>query len=101
VDTLDHDVEQVRKIILDRAAKVLGDTEELRNIDKEFQLLLGRWKAEVAEHQGLLFAKYKSPRDSLLVEAYEEHPDAAGKFKTLRSLRDVDKSSDLYIVRIE
>jgi len=101
VDTLDRDVEQVRKIILDRAAKVLGDSEELKNVDKEFRLLLGRWKAEVAEHQALLFAKYKSPRDSLLVEAYEEHPDAAGKFKTLRSLRDVDKSSDLYIVRIE
>ena len=101
VDTLDRDLEQVKKIILDRAAKVLRDSDEVKNVEKEFLLLLGRWKAEVAEHQALLFTKYKSPRDSLLVEAYEEHPDAAGKFKTLRSLRDVDKSSDLYIVRIE
>jgi hypothetical protein len=102
VETLDRDVEQVKRIILDRAAKLLQDSpEELKNVERELQLLLGRWKAEVAEHQTLLFAKYKSSRDSLLVEAYEEHPDAAGKFKTLRSLRDVDKNSDLYLVRTE
>jgi hypothetical protein len=101
IATLDRDLQRVKQIILARASKVLsGDAQELKNIEAEFQGLVNRWKTEVEEHRSLLFAKYKSPRESLLVEAYEQHPDASGKFKTLRSLRDVDKTSDLYLVRI-
>jgi superfamily II DNA/RNA helicase len=101
IATLDRDLQRVKPIILARASKVLsGDAQELKNIEAEFQGLVNRWKTEVEEHRSLLFAKYKSPRESLLVEAYEQHPDASGKFKTLRSLRDVDKTSDLYLVRI-
>jgi len=101
IATLDQDLQRVKQIILARASKVLnGDAQELKNIEAEFQGLVNRWKTEVEEHRSLLFSKYKNPRESLLVEAYEQHPDASGKFKTLRSLRDVDKTSDLYLVRI-
>jgi hypothetical protein len=101
IATLDQDLQRVKQIILARASKVLnGDAQELTNIEAELDGLVNRWKTEVEEHHSLLFAKYKNPRESLLVEAYEQHPDASGKFKTLRSLRDVDKTSDLYLVRI-
>src|SRR5437016_4522693 len=73
--------------------------EELKQIEEELDALTHRWKQEGKENKYLVFSKFKHPRESLLVEAYEQHPDCAGRFKTLRSLRDVDKNSDLYLVR--
>jgi hypothetical protein len=101
VDQLSQDLADVRQIILSRAKNVLSDDpEEWKNVEVELDELIYRWKQEGTENPYLVFSKFKHPRESLLVEAYEQHPDCAGRFKTLRSLRDVDKNCDLYPVRL-
>lgn len=101
IDQLSQDVAQVRQIILSRARDVLADNpDEWKDIEAELDELIHRWKKEGEENPYLVFSKFKHPRESLLVEAYEQHPDCAGRFKTLRSLRDVDKNCDLYPVRL-
>jgi len=100
VELLSQDLAAAKQIILQRAGHVLGgDLEELKQVEAELDALTHRWKQEGKENKYLVFSKFKHPRESLLVEAYEQHPDCAGRFKTLRSLRDVDKNSDLYLVR--
>jgi hypothetical protein len=100
VAQLSQDLAAAKQIILQRAGHVLGgDLEEIKQIEEELDALTHRWKQEGQENKYLVFSKFKHPRESLLVEAYEQHPDCAGRFKTLRSLRDVDKNSDLYLVR--
>jgi hypothetical protein len=101
IDDLDRDVAGIKKLILARAAKLINDPDEVAAIANEIDGLVLRWKSEVEENHALLFSAFKSPRQSLLVEAWEQHPDAASKFKTLRSLRDVDQTSDLYLVPMQ
>jgi hypothetical protein len=102
IEGLDRDVAKIKELILARARKLVGeDPDEILAIAGEVDGLVSRWKSEVEQNNALLFSAFKNPRQSLLVEAWEQHPDAATKFKTLRSLRDVDQTSDLYLVPLQ
>ena len=99
VSDLERELSAVKEIVLNRAKNVLADdSEELQKVDSEINELIQRWKEETTDND-LVFSNYRRPRESLLVEAYEQHPDCVRRFKTLRSLRDVDKNSDLYKVK--
>lgn len=100
VSELSRDLTPMENAILQRVATITADQQIVQQVRDDLNLLLGRWGQAALEESSLLFSKWKHPRESLLVEAYEQHPDAEARFKTLRSLRDVDKNSDLYLTKV-
>jgi len=84
-------------------AKILARIGEVANNElaaSEIQLdeIISRWKKLGDENPHLVFSHFNHVTDSLLIEASVETPAASERFRTLRSLRDVDRSSDLYMV---
>lgn len=96
VQTLDLDVTALKSKILDRITKVAPDERDAA--EAQLDEIVSRWKVLGTDNSQLVFSKFNNINDSLLVEASLDTPAADERFRTLRSLRDVDKSSDLYLV---
>jgi hypothetical protein len=66
---------------------------------KQLQDIVSTWILAADENPNLVFANYFHPDRALLVDAARDDIDMERKFATLQSLRDVDMSSNLYLVR--
>jgi hypothetical protein len=65
---------------------------------RQLDELLARWRAEAGNVTNLVFRDFRNPARALLVSADDNDQQTENKFPTLWSLRDVDASSDLYLV---
>jgi hypothetical protein len=96
VQTLDLDVTALKSKILDRIKRVAPDERDAA--EAQLDEIVRRWTILGTDNSQLVFSKFNNINDSLLVEASLDTPAADERFRTLWSLRDVDKSSDLYLV---
>ena len=96
IQTLELDVTALKNKILDRVNRVAPDERDAT--EAQLEEIVARWKVLGTDNSQLVFSKFNNITDSLLVEASLDTPAADERFRTLRSLRDVDKSSDLYLV---
>ena len=91
-----QDLEAIAEKILDRVASTAPD--EVNATRQHLNLILDQWQA-LADDVGNL--SYNVPNDStrsLLVEATGDNADDDTSFQTAWSLRDVDQSSELYLI---
>ena len=93
---LDNALRSEKQVILDRVERV--NPRELHAADTNLSRIIERWRLRAADVKGLVYSKFNEPTASLLVEASTDDPTVEGAFRTLQSLRDVDKSSNLYLV---
>jgi ATP-dependent helicase YprA (DUF1998 family) len=84
------------EVILRRVGLVSG--EDTAATKAQIDRIIALWMNRASEESKLVYSSWRHPDISLLVEASELDVDD-GKFPTLRSLRDVDVSSDLFLVR--
>jgi hypothetical protein len=89
---LDHAVE----IIIDRVQRVTPD--EAGTTKQELDRIIRDWKTRAADTPGLVYSSFSHPETALLIEAAAESDDDH-QFPTLRSLRDVDVTADLWLTR--
>jgi hypothetical protein len=73
-------------------AEVDATRQQLRDI-------IVRWTQASHDNPNVVFRDYFHPDRALLVDAARDDVDLRFKFPTLQSLRDVDMSSNLYLVR--
>lgn len=66
---------------------------------RQLQEIISTWELAAQTDPNLVFANYFHPDRALLIEAARDDVDMEHKFATLQSLRDVDMSSNLYLVR--
>jgi hypothetical protein len=66
---------------------------------KQLEDIVLKWVQAASENPNLVFRDYFHPDRALLVDAARDDIDLRYKFPTLQSLRDVDMSSNLYLVR--
>ena len=66
---------------------------------KQLEEIILTWGLAADDDPKLVFGNYFHPDRSLLVDAARDDIDMERKFATLQSLRDVDMSSNLYLVR--
>ena len=92
---LEHALQAEEQIILERVERV-SPTERLAT-EAHLRQIIARWRRRADRLPTLVYSKFREPTESLLVEASTDDPRAEGAFKTLQSLRDVDKSSNLYL----
>ena len=83
------------KLILDRVQRV--NPRERSATTADLKRIIDRWRLRADDVNGLVYSKFKEPTTSLLVDASTDDPTVEGAFRTLQSLRDVDKSSNLYL----
>jgi hypothetical protein len=83
--------------ILERVRAI--DPEQADATAAELERILERWRARAATVADLRFSTPRQPDKTLLVEAAEDDRAQANTMPTLRSLRDVDQESNLYLVR--
>ena len=91
---LEADLQDDLQVILDRVKRV--SPKEHDATESQIRQIIARWRRRAEEVQGLCYSKYGHPEMSLLVEASTDNSEADGAFRTLQSLRDVDKSSNLF-----
>ena len=96
-DTADLDsiLRSEEQVILDRVQRV--NPKERLATAAHLRRIIDRWRLRADGVRALVYSKYKEPTTSLLVEASTDDSTAEGAFRTLQSLRDVDKSSNLYL----
>jgi hypothetical protein len=90
-------VEELADRVVDRVEKIAPDEADATRV--QLREIIDRWEA-LAEDGGKL--AYNQPRDftqALLVEATADAPAADERFPTLRSLRDVDREANLFLVQ--
>ena len=92
---LERELSSEVEVILDRVQRV--NPGERSATEGHVSRILENWRRRAEEVPGLVYSKYTEPTASLLVEASSDEPTADGAFKTLLSLRDVDKSSNFYL----
>ena len=92
--SLDEVLREEVQVILERVQQV--DPAERSATEDHVRRILADWRRRADEVESLLYSKFTQPARSLLVEASSDDRQAEGAFKTLYSLRDVDKSSRLY-----
>jgi len=73
------------------------DEVELAAAKKELNGILRRWSG-LAQNGELVYVQYRDPAGALLAPAETERPELEPR-KTLNSLREVEPSSSLYIIR--
>jgi hypothetical protein len=97
VGALEQRLADIQGAIVDRVERLAPE----EKIAAEHQLneLLATWHALGVEIPGLSYSIYKDENASLLVDAASESQVAETRFKTVWSLRDVDRSSNLYLTR--
>jgi hypothetical protein len=74
------------------------DPEELANTLREYDEVIAEWRQRAQETDGLVYARFKDPEGALLVTAGSEAATEVEAWDTLWSLRDVDRSSNIYLV---
>jgi Helicase conserved C-terminal domain len=89
--------EAAKRAVLDRVGDVAAD--ELAATEKQIDELVDAWLDRAAQTPELVFSEYRNAEKSLLVDAALDDVDRQGAFGTLWSLRDVDRSSNLFEVR--
>lgn len=97
VGNLEDKLAEIRGAILDRIERLAP--EEKVAAENQLNALLATWHALGLEIPGLSYSLYRDETASLLVDAASESQVAEMRFKTLWSLRDVDRSSNLYLTR--
>jgi ATP-dependent helicase YprA (DUF1998 family) len=97
IGPLEDKLDVVRDVIAERVRLVAP--EELDATIAEFDEVIREWKQRAAECPTLKFSSPFATDEALLITAGEEDGAPDGALSTLRSLRDVDTSSNLYLVR--
>lgn len=87
-------LDEIKQMILDRVARVAP--EELAETRAQLDQIAREWIGRAESGSGLRYRDTDRPERALLVDAASD--DDVDGFRTLWSLRDVDKSSNLYIV---
>jgi hypothetical protein len=91
------DVEQLRDLILRRVQEI--DSVELEPARDELNHFIEMWGRRAGEDRGLVYSNREHPEHALLIEAAEDTKDLPDVMPTLWSLRDVDRTSNLYLAR--
>jgi hypothetical protein len=96
----DHEAELdlLAERIVERARAV--DPAEAEATAAELDAIREQWRARIATVADLRFTTPRQPDRTLLVEAAELGTAQENTFPTLRSLRDVDQESNLFLARI-
>lgn len=92
-----EDVERLRDLILARVRKI--DSAEVGPTREELDQFIATWERRAAEERGLVYANREHPERALLIEAAEDTENLPDVMPTLWSLRDVDRTSNLYLAR--
>jgi hypothetical protein len=99
---LPHHEAEVRVLvdrIVERAMSV--DPAAAEGTAAELARILEQWRARIATVADLRYSTPRQPDKVLLVEAAEGDAAQANTLPTLRSLRDVDLESNLYLTRLD
>jgi hypothetical protein len=89
------DLDKVKRIVLERVAHV--SPAERDATEAELETVLDEWEDRARQSSDLLYTSPSHPQRALLHDA-GGIDDADEGFATLRSLRDVDRSSNLFLV---
>ena len=92
-----HQLGVVRQIIETRVR--VTDPEAARDTLAEFDELLDEWERMARDNPGLVYQDIGSPDRALLIDASSQKSVDVEAWQTLWSLRDVDQTSHLYLVR--
>jgi hypothetical protein len=92
-----QDVEKLRDLILARVRKI--DIAELEPARDELNEFIAMWERRADEDRNLVYANRDQPEHALLIEAAEDTQNLPDVMPTLWSLRDVDRTSNLYLAR--
>lgn len=92
-----REVEQLRDLILDRVHKI--DQAEVAGAREELDQFIGMWVRRAEEENSLVYTNRDHPEQGLLIEAAEDTENMPDVMPTLWSLRDVDRTSNLYLAR--
>jgi hypothetical protein len=95
-DALERSLPSIRDLITRRVHEVAPEQEAATK--QHLDDLIAQWLHRARTESDLRYVNPDNPDGALLVEATESDPDM-GQFPTLRSLRDVDTESNLYLVR--
>ena len=91
-----EELDRIQKTVLKRAERV--DSEEVPYVELELRELRELWLAKAADHPDLVYSDIGNPERALLTDASLEDETADYRtLPTLWSLRDVDRSSNLYV----
>lgn len=94
------EVEALRDELLDRA-RLIGSG-EAADVARQLDEIIDRWRSRAASTPKLKYRDSDNPELALLVDAADPAAgdlEAGGPFGTLWSLRDVDRASNLYLLR--
>lgn len=88
-------------VVRDAITARVADTEPEAQVStlRQYDELISEWRRMAAEHEGLVYQNSQNPDQALLVNAGSEKASTVDSWDTLWSLRDVDQTSNLYIVR--
>lgn len=92
-----EDVEQLRDLILDRVEKI--DPAEVAGTREELDQFIAMWIRRAEAEPTLVYTNRDHPEQGLLIEAAEDTERLPDVTPTLWSLRDVDRTSNLYLAR--
>jgi hypothetical protein len=95
--THESKLEPVRAVIARRVSTTTPA--ELDNTMRDYEEVISEWKRRAAETEDLVYSKFREPDGALLVSAGSESADEVEAWDTLWSLRDVDRSSNIYLVK--
>ncbi|WP_395307517.1 helicase-related protein [Mycobacterium sp. AMU20-3851] len=90
-------VDDLRDLILARIHTI--DPAEVVPARSELDGFIDTWQRRAEEDKKLVYADRGEPRHALLIEAAEDTGDLPNVMPTLWSLRDVDRTSNLYLAR--
>lgn len=90
-------VDDLRDLILARIHTI--DPAEVGPARAELDEFIDTWQRRANEDKKLVYADRREPRHALLIEAAEDTGDLPDVMPTLWSLRDVDRTSNLYLAR--
>lgn len=90
-------VEQLRDLILARIEKI--DRSEVEAARVELDQFIASWERRAREVRSLVYSNPDHPEQGLLIEAAEDTESLPDVMPTLWSLRDVDRTSNLYLAR--
>lgn len=90
-------VTAVKERIIERVHRVAPDEEDAARV--QLDEIIATWRERAEARKGLTYRDSRRPESALLTEAAEALEGGGDGFPTVWSLRDVDKSSNLYMVQ--
>lgn len=97
IETHVDEINAIRDQILQRVDAI--DHAEVDSARDELDQFIGTWVRRARADRDLEYSNYEHPDHSLLIEAAQDVQDLPDVMPTLWSLRDVDRTSNLYLVR--